>query len=166
MIRQKTGEKRGLKRGLEGFYICTNYFTIRYNGCLLTTKNGKRQHWYHQQKTDADKIALHDHPLSWLLWIGWADSRLSGADPPPDSMKNTIEEALSEPIELNEVVVRGDRRRNLQMKSPQNITVVDKSYIEDHFSGSLMQSLEKIPGVRAMVRESGSPQLPYSCSDL
>ena len=59
------------------------------------------------------------------------------------------------PIELDEVVIRGDRIRNTQMKSAQNIVRVEKSYIENNFSGSLMQSLEKIPGIRAMTIGSG-----------
>lgn len=58
-------------------------------------------------------------------------------------------------IELAEITVRGDNKRNIQMKSAQNLVKVDKSYIEDNFSGSLMQSLEKIPGVRAMTIGSG-----------
>lgn len=58
-------------------------------------------------------------------------------------------------IELEEVVVSGNSRRNLQLKSAQNIIKVDKSYIENNFSGSLMQSLDKIPGVRAMTIGSG-----------
>lgn len=58
-------------------------------------------------------------------------------------------------IELNEITVSADSRRSLQMKSSQNIIKVDKSYIENNFSGSLMQSLEKIPGVRAMTIGSG-----------
>ena len=58
-------------------------------------------------------------------------------------------------IELEEVVVSGNNKRSLQMKSAQNLVQVDKSYIEDNFSGSLMQSLEKIPGVRAMTIGSG-----------
>lgn len=58
-------------------------------------------------------------------------------------------------IELNEVTVSADSRKNFQMKSSLNIVKADKSYIEDNFSGSLMQSLEKIPGVRAMTIGSG-----------
>lgn len=58
-------------------------------------------------------------------------------------------------VELAEITISGDNKRNVQMKSAQNIVKVDKSYIEDNFSGSLMQSLEKIPGVRAMTIGSG-----------
>lgn len=73
----------------------------------------------------------------------------------PDTIGNVIPEEEKSPIELDEVVVRGDRTRNIQMKSAQNIVHVDKSYIEDNFSGSLMQTLEKIPGIRAMTIGSG-----------
>ncbi|MFC4673149.1 TonB-dependent receptor [Dysgonomonas termitidis] len=58
-------------------------------------------------------------------------------------------------IELNEVTISADSQRNLQIKSSQNLVKVDKSYIENNFSGSLMQSLGKIPGVRAMTIGSG-----------
>lgn len=58
-------------------------------------------------------------------------------------------------MELNEVVVSGDSKRNIQMGSSQNLIKVNKSYIEENFSGSLMQSLEGIPGVKAMNIGSG-----------
>ncbi|WP_298649501.1 TonB-dependent receptor [uncultured Proteiniphilum sp.] len=74
---------------------------------------------------------------------------------PPDTIGVNIPDEEKTPIELEEVIVRGDRKRNIQMKSAQNIVRVDKSYIEENFSGSLMQSLEKIPGVRAMTIGSG-----------
>lgn len=58
-------------------------------------------------------------------------------------------------LELNEVIVRGDNKRNTQMKSSQNLIKVDKSYIEENFSGSLAKGLEGIPGVKAMNIGSG-----------
>ncbi|MCK9449232.1 MAG: TonB-dependent receptor [Bacteroidales bacterium] len=58
-------------------------------------------------------------------------------------------------IVLGEVVVSGDSRRDTQMKSSQNIVRVEKSFIEENFSGSLMQTLETIPGVKAMRIGSG-----------
>lgn len=58
-------------------------------------------------------------------------------------------------VELREITVNADGQRTYQMKSSQNTVNVDKSYIEDNFSGSLMQSLEKLPGVRAMTIGSG-----------
>lgn len=90
----------------------------------------------------------HQEIFSW-------QSPQSGYPQHPDTIGNNIPDENINPIELDEVVVRGDRLRNIQMKSAQNIVQVDKSYIEDNFSGSLMQSLEKIPGVRAMTIGSG-----------
>lgn len=56
---------------------------------------------------------------------------------------------------LNELIVDGNKKRDLSMKSAQSITQVDQLYIEQNFAGSLMQSLEKIPGVKAMSIGSG-----------
>ncbi len=60
-----------------------------------------------------------------------------------------------ESINLEEVTVRGSRLRDLMMKSSQGIINIDHNYIEQNFSGSLMQSLEGIPGVKAMNIGSG-----------
>lgn len=68
---------------------------------------------------------------------------------------DTLGQSDNTPIKLDEVIVRGDRIRNLQMKSPQNIVHIEKSYIEDNFSGSLMQTLDKIPGINTMTIGSG-----------
>ncbi|MDR2816124.1 MAG: TonB-dependent receptor [Proteiniphilum sp.] len=73
----------------------------------------------------------------------------------PDTIGGIVPDEDKNPIELDEVIVQGNRTSNIQMKSAQNIVRIDKSYIEDNFSGSLMQSLEKIPGVRAMTIGSG-----------
>ena len=73
----------------------------------------------------------------------------------PDTIGRGIPNEDGDAIVLDEVVVRGDRIQNIQMKSAENIVHIDKSYIEANFSGSLMQSLEKIPGVRAMTIGSG-----------
>lgn len=57
---------------------------------------------------------------------------------------------------LGEVVVAGNRTaRGTQMKSAQSVVNLDRNYMEDHFAGSLMQSLADIPGVRAMTIGSG-----------
>jgi iron complex outermembrane receptor protein len=58
-------------------------------------------------------------------------------------------------MQLTEVVVSGNSWRSQQMKSSQNIIRVEKTFIEDNFSGSLMQSLETVPGVKAMSIGSG-----------
>ena len=57
---------------------------------------------------------------------------------------------------IDEAVVSGKSdRRAIMMKLPQNIVSLDKAYIQSKFSGSLMQSLSGIPGVRAMSIGSG-----------
>ena len=58
-------------------------------------------------------------------------------------------------IKLEEVVILGNEKRNIQMSSPQNQIRINKSFIEENFSNSLMQSLEKIPGVQALSVGSG-----------
>lgn len=59
-------------------------------------------------------------------------------------------------LTLREAVVTdsADKRAD-QLKLPQNLVVVDRSFLESHYSGSLMQSLESIPGVKAMRIGSG-----------
>lgn len=58
-------------------------------------------------------------------------------------------------IGLEEVVVQGNNARLIKTKSSRNVVKVDQSYLEENFSGSLMQSLEKLPGVKAMSIGSG-----------
>ena len=58
-------------------------------------------------------------------------------------------------VALDEVVVEGNSKRAILMKSPQNVTVIEQSFMKQHFAGSLMQSLAKIPGVQAMSIGSG-----------
>ena len=56
---------------------------------------------------------------------------------PPDSVKN-----------LQAVTVSA--RSGQAVTTTQNAVQVDASYLEEHFAGSLMQSLEGIPGVKAV----------------
>ena len=59
-------------------------------------------------------------------------------------------------VQLDEITVNADKSKNqIQMKLPQNIIKIDNSYIEGNFSGSLMQSLSQIPGVKAITIGSG-----------
>ena len=58
-------------------------------------------------------------------------------------------------IVLHGVTVTGKSQRDFQMKSSQSAVQVSHDYLEQNFSGSLMQSLEKIPGVKAMSIGSG-----------
>lgn len=65
----------------------------------------------------------------------------------PDTLQSVSRRGVS----LGEVVVTGDKdERDVQLKSSQSLVKVDRSYLEAHFAGSLMQSLEAIPGVKAM----------------
>lgn len=57
---------------------------------------------------------------------------------------------------LGEVVVDGSRsKKEVQMRSSLNTVGLSKSYIGENFSGSLMQTLAKVPGVKAMDVGSG-----------
>jgi iron complex outermembrane receptor protein len=58
-------------------------------------------------------------------------------------------------ISLSEVIVKAYNHRNIQMQSPQNVVRINESSLKELFSGSLMQSLEKIPGIKAMSIGSG-----------
>ena len=58
-------------------------------------------------------------------------------------------------VVLREVTVKGQRQRDFQMRSSQSAVQVSHDYLQQHFSGSLMQTLEGIPGVKAMAIGSG-----------
>jgi iron complex outermembrane receptor protein len=58
-------------------------------------------------------------------------------------------------ISLHEVTVEAYGKRNIQMQSSQNVVKIGESLLKESFAGSLMQSLEKIPGVKAMNIGSG-----------
>ena len=56
---------------------------------------------------------------------------------------------------LQEVSVSGQRRHDTQMRMSQTNVAVSQKYLHEHFAGSLMQTLEDIPGVKAMAIGSG-----------
>ena len=58
-------------------------------------------------------------------------------------------------ITLNAVTVTGQQRRNYQMRSSQTTVQVNREFLNTNFAGSLMQTLEGIPGVKAMAIGSG-----------
>ena len=58
-------------------------------------------------------------------------------------------------VVLQGVTVSGQRQRDFQMRSSQSAVQVSHDYLQQHFSGSLMQTLEGIPGVKAMAIGSG-----------
>ncbi|EFM01377.1 TonB-dependent receptor [Hoylesella marshii] len=56
---------------------------------------------------------------------------------------------------LDNVVIYGNTHRSEQMKLSQTSVQVNRDYLRAHFAGSLMQSLQDIPGVKAMSIGSG-----------
>lgn len=58
-------------------------------------------------------------------------------------------------LAIDEVIVHGSSEKAVRMSSSQNLVVIDQSYVENNFAGSLMQSLEGVPGVKAMSIGSG-----------
>ena len=58
-------------------------------------------------------------------------------------------------VTLSGVTVTGNRRNDFQMKSSQSGVQVSHDYLQTNFAGSLMQTLEGIPGVKAMSIGSG-----------
>ena len=58
-------------------------------------------------------------------------------------------------IVLQEVNVSGQQRRDFQMRSSQSTVQVSSEFLQQNLAGSLMQTLEGIPGVKAMAIGSG-----------
>ncbi len=58
-------------------------------------------------------------------------------------------------LTLHGVTVLGNRKKDLQMKTSVNSVVVDRNYLTTNYSGSLMQSLSGVPGVKASSIGSG-----------
>lgn len=69
-----------------------------------------------------------------------------------------LEESI---YELKELVVSENRREKARKDNVLNVEVVSQDFIRRNLSGSLMQTLEKIPGVNAMTIGSGQskPQI-------
>ncbi len=58
-------------------------------------------------------------------------------------------------VKLDDVTVTGRQRHDYQMRSSQTAVQVGQDFMQQHFAGSLMQTLEGIPGVKAMAIGSG-----------
>ncbi len=58
-------------------------------------------------------------------------------------------------ITLHAVTVTGQQRQDYQMRSSQSTIQVNRDFLQQNFAGSLMQTLEGIPGVKAMAIGSG-----------
>ncbi len=63
--------------------------------------------------------------------------------------------ATDSTVVLDAVTVAGHSQHDAQMKSSLAGVQVGRNYLQEHFSGSLMQTLEGIPGVKAMSIGSG-----------
>lgn len=58
---------------------------------------------------------------------------------------------VNDSITLDEVIVDGNsNNKYLPMRSSLNVISLEKNYIDNNFSGSLMQTLDKLPGVKSM----------------
>ena len=58
-------------------------------------------------------------------------------------------------VTLDNVTVTGQQRRDYQMRTSQSEVQVTRDFLQQNFAGSLMQTLEGIPGVKAMAIGSG-----------
>jgi iron complex outermembrane receptor protein len=56
---------------------------------------------------------------------------------------------------LSEVIVTGSYGKNVKQNSTLQVDVVDKTFLREHFTGNLMQTLEYVPGIRSMDIGSG-----------
>ena len=66
-----------------------------------------------------------------------------------------LQEPSDTTITIQNVEVTGMAHQRQQMKSSQNSVQVGRDYLETHLAGSLMQTLQGIPGVKAMSIGSG-----------
>lgn len=79
---------------------------------------------------------------------------------PKDSVRisaqaDSVKRMMRDGVSLKEVVVSGSSNKEIQMKSALNVVRVNQKFIEENFSGSLMQTLSRLPGVQAMNVGSG-----------
>jgi len=58
-------------------------------------------------------------------------------------------------VSMHEVTVSGQRERDFQMRSSQTSMHVGRDFIQHNFAGSLIQTLQQLPGIKAMSIGSG-----------
>ncbi len=58
-------------------------------------------------------------------------------------------------VTLKGVTVSGQRQHDYQMRTSQSAVQISHDYLQQNFAGSLMQTLEGVPGVKAMAIGSG-----------
>ncbi|MDR2622786.1 MAG: TonB-dependent receptor [Dysgonamonadaceae bacterium] len=56
---------------------------------------------------------------------------------------------------LNEVIIAGSLRKNIDRNAAMTINWVNKDFLNEHFTGNLMQALEYVPGIHSMDIGSG-----------
>ncbi|WP_455061696.1 TonB-dependent receptor [Prevotella fusca] len=93
--------------------------------------------------------ALLAFVLSPVCVATFADNHL------PKGTSTPIETDADSSIVMQDVTVLGNRQKDTQMKSSVNTISIGKEFLQNNFSGSLMQSLSGIPGVKAMSIGSG-----------
>lgn len=59
------------------------------------------------------------------------------------------------PLQLNEVVIKDNYLKNKKEKASLNIDIVNKKYVKQNLGGSLMKSLERLPGLTTIDIGSG-----------
>ena len=97
------------------------------------------------------------------LFVNFCNALASSAKAislPNDSVRisasaDSIRRMMRDGVSLREVVVSGSSNKEVQMKSALNVVRANKQFIEENFSGSLMQTLSRLPGVQAMSVGSG-----------
>ena len=105
------------------------------------------------------KSALVALPL--FFTFGHAlESSATAVSLPEDSVRervaaDSVKRMMRDGVSLGEVVVSGSSNKEMQMKSSLNVMRADRQFIEENFSGSLMQTLSRLPGVQAMNVGSG-----------
>lgn len=87
--------------------------------------------------------------LSPVCMTAFADNHMSKATSKP------LEVGVDSSIVMQDLTVLGNRQKDIQMRSSVNTISIGKEFLQNNFSGSLMQSLNGIPGVKAMSIGSG-----------
>lgn len=93
--------------------------------------------------------ALLAFVLSPVCMTALADNHTSKAPLAP------LEAGVDSSIVMQDLTVLGNRQKDIQMRSSVNTISIGKEFLQNNFSGSLMQSLRGIPGVKAMSIGSG-----------
>lgn len=79
------------------------------------------------------------------------------AQKPSDALTDTASDTVKiyKDVDLDNVTVYGNSQKRELMKFSQNAVQIDNNYLYSNFAGSLMQTLQGVPGVKAMNIGSG-----------